>query len=115
MPTRGVAHLDAVELGGLGVLREVEQPLLDERVPGDGVARHHDVLGEVAVELERAARSAARSPSRTTLLECEVRVVVRNSTGVSNCSQSSKAGLDEVAWPRRLSDGSSRGILANLA
>ena len=71
-------------------LRDVEQTLLDERVPRTSVVRHHEVLGRVAVEdCERLGAPARGRRARRTPCECEVRVVMRKSTGVSNCSLSS--------------------------
>ena len=63
-----------------------------------------------------SVRSAAFTGSsiRTTLLECDTRVVVLRKTGVSNFSESSKASLMKsfASW---LSAGSSMGIFANFA
>jgi len=55
---------------------------------------------------------SARSPRATTDLEWEIRVVVRKSTGVSNCSEISNAALRKslASWE---SEGSTSGTFEN--
>ena len=73
------------------------------------VGRDHHVLGRVALEAARLAADAAR-PASTSDLPCEMRVVVRSSTGVSYSSLIAKASSRKSlhSW---LSEGSSIGHL----
>ena len=118
MPMLRSPQSDVVERCGLGVLLQPCQPALHGHALQARVGRQHDMLLRVAVEGSQRGLGCGRliCSASTSTSDCawETRVVVRSSTGVSNCSLISRPMriMSTHSW---LLDGSSSGTLANLA
>ena len=93
---------------------ELDDAFLDQGVTDPGIAGEHHQLGRILDQLRLGQDLSPARRAVTIDLLWEMRVVVRSMTGVSNCSEISKARRVKSlhSWE---SEGSSIGTLANLA